>query len=579
MFSLIPKFTNQNLSRISHFLLLFCILILSVVCNPLISGWNVEPSVYFFFEGSILFASFFYINYLNKKIIQLNFIDGLLLICFLCCVITAMMTFQQSFFINDSLLTYMAVLSLYLPMKEIYKRNVHDLYFVFTLIVLFEIGTGILQLASSLYYLHTAPTLTGTFRNSGIYAIFLAFSLPLLFLLLKEQRLRVICIYLVLVVLALIIISKSRTAILLSMVIIGLQYSSNKKHIFYKWIKYVVVIFILMFVALIYFKYNSLIGRVFIWRNTISLFLEKPLTGWGGGSFEKQYLLAQLDYFRKSDQNVQYRYVAGNVTTAFNEYLQLLLEFGLLGVALFIYVIYNIIRIVRRTDNERVLYAGFSLGLIGISAFFYYSLHVTVFLCLIIISLAVIAVETGTSKSIKIKNAGLKLIIMVGSPAFVLYCIGQYNATNNWKHAAVIAQHDKPAALKIYKDIYLRLEHRSNFLYNYGAALFDAGQYTSSISIFEKGEKMVPDVDQLIFLGRAYQYEGNFDEAIRCFTDASDMVPSRFYPPFFLAMLYLQNGQKGKAIVIANKILHMPIKVPSPDVDFIREKMNTLITQ
>lgn len=55
------------------------------------------------------------------------------------------------------------------------------------------------------------------------------------------------------------------------------------------------------------------------------------------------------------------------------------------------------------------------------------------------------------------------------------------------------------------------------------------------------------------------------------------MNPSRFYTKYLLAKLYDETGQREKAILTANALLQMQIKVPSTAVDEIKEEMQNII--
>jgi O-antigen polymerase len=55
------------------------------------------------------------------------------------------------------------------------------------------------------------------------------------------------------------------------------------------------------------------------------------------------------------------------------------------------------------------------------------------------------------------------------------------------------------------------------------------------------------------------------------------MKPSRFYLKYLLTKLYDETGQKEKAIIKANELLRMQIKVPSIAIAEIIEDMQNII--
>lgn len=61
---------------------------------------------------------------------------------------------------------------------------------------------------------------------------------------------------------------------------------------------------------------------------------DAPWTGHGVGSFEAKYMDYQADYFKEYGSQNRYAMLADNVKQPFNEYLGVLINFGIVGLAL-----------------------------------------------------------------------------------------------------------------------------------------------------------------------------------------------------------------------------------------------------
>jgi O-antigen ligase len=83
-------------------------------------------------------------------------------------------------------------------------------------------------------------------------------------------------------------------------------------------------------ICLLFLKRDSSRGRWFICERTAELIAEKPLTGWGEHGFEKQYMPRQAAYL-KAHPNSEYAMLADGIKHPLNEYLNLTVNFGLLG--------------------------------------------------------------------------------------------------------------------------------------------------------------------------------------------------------------------------------------------------------
>lgn len=79
-------------------------------------------------------------------------------------------------------------------------------------------------------------------------------------------------------------------------------------------------------------KEDSALGRILVWKVTLSTPHPHASLLWGNGIgyFESQYGKWQADYFQEKEGTEKERHIAGYVTTAYNEFLELGLEQGII---------------------------------------------------------------------------------------------------------------------------------------------------------------------------------------------------------------------------------------------------------
>lgn len=110
----------------------------------------------------------------------------------------------------------------------------------------------------------------------------------------------------------------------------------------------------------------SINTRILIWRTTLEMMKNNPLLGLGIGSFKMNYLSYQAEYLKDHPQYLSYYGKAGE---AHNEYLQMCAELGIIGLLIFMVFIlsfYNLILDYLKKNQDykdKIMVLGLVLGL------------------------------------------------------------------------------------------------------------------------------------------------------------------------------------------------------------------------
>ena len=183
---------------------------------------------------------------------------------------------------------------------------------------------------------------TGTFNNPGPFAGYLALVLVCAFsALTRSSNLPVkqnVPLLLTCLLLALaLILSNSRAAWLAVVLPVGLyvgqQLPASRSRSLALKISMVVLLLLLVLFLYVY-KKDSADVRLLTWRAGFSLFLDAPIWGHGVGGFASNYMNYQAR-FLNAHPGSYFAYLADNNTIAFNDYLRLLCEQGVVGFILF----------------------------------------------------------------------------------------------------------------------------------------------------------------------------------------------------------------------------------------------------
>jgi hypothetical protein len=122
----------------------------------------------------------------------------------------------------------------------------------------------------------------------------------------------------------------------------------------------VVILLAISMTGLFLLKKDSASGRAFTWKIALQTIAKHPF-GVGLGNFAGSYGDVQAEYFASGAGSEREEYIAGGVEYAFNEYLQICIETGIIPFLVFLtFVIYVLVLGVR---NKNILPAG-SLGIV-----------------------------------------------------------------------------------------------------------------------------------------------------------------------------------------------------------------------
>ena len=242
---------------------------------------------------------------------------------------------------------------------------------------------GVLQYVNLLESNHVIFKITGSFSNPGHYGGFLALSIVVGLFMWRAKQYSITkgniffpCILFIQIVALL--LSDSRAAWLAVIVPICLLFANNYfNRPFYRhwYIKLsFCILIIVMMISLYYYKKASADVRVLTWNSSLFMIKDAPVFGHGIGSFAANYMPCQACYL---DEHVggNEALIADNNMLAFNEFIHVSCEQGLVGLLLFSGLL---IYAFRGTDNiKHGLVA--RLGLITLFVFALFSYPSSIF--------------------------------------------------------------------------------------------------------------------------------------------------------------------------------------------------------
>ena len=441
---------------------------------------------------------------------------------------------------------------------------------------------------------HSLYALTGSFYNPGPYSGYLAMIFPLClyeWLNLKEKTGRTwaeqgkyyIALGVMLLILCVLPAGMSRSAWIAAAIsgtwVYGMHASwgSKLKEFGRKYKKRLVlaciagsVIIIVAGYALFQLKATSANGRLFMWKISSMAIAESPVIGHGTGNFVSAYGRAQEDYFANGEYSETEELVAGSPEYAFNEYLQVAMEYGIP----FLLVISLVIAF--------CLWKGSSEGRIGLCggvisflvfAFSSYPMQIPGFAVTFYLLLA--ACVIGRSKVIL-----FLFISMMALLGTYYWKNNQYAACKDWYRSKMLYNIGAyQSAKEDYGKLYPELANRGAFLFEYGYSLHKLKEYDNSTRILEEAMTHSNDPMILNIIGKNYQALGDYEKAEEYLIRSTHRLPGRIYPYYLLVKLYAESEycQPEKLKYAAEIVLTKEPKVQSTAVKEMREEVKKLL--
>ena len=310
-------------------------------------------------------------------------------------------------------------------------------------------------------------------------------------------------------------------------------------------------------------------GRVFMWKITSLAIAEKPWAGYGPNSFPYIYGNAQEDYFASKVFNEQEELVAGCPQYAFNEYLQIALEYGCVVLVLILVAI---------AYCWIVSFKAKSIGFCGsilsfcIFAFFSYPTQFPGFVIAFLLVLLGSVNERGR-KPLSV------LILFTAIYSVYIYRDNRYKDCLQWSRNRILYETRSYAvAEKGYEQLYPGLERNGRYLFEYGRCLNKIKEYQKSIEILHEALLYNCDPMVLNIIGKNHYALQHYSEAEKYFIRSSHRLPNRIYPYYLLAKLYADSAfrQPDKFKTIADKVLYKQPKVYSKVVEEMREEIKKI---
>lgn len=437
----------------------------------------------------------------------------------------------------------------------------------------------------------------GTFFNSGLLAGFISLSIISLVNLLRANfkkedfRYSRQILYIVVLIIQIYIMLRltSRAALIASacgvIVILHSLFPPKSQTLFFliKSKSKILIFITIMFVVTGYYLYQlkpqSADGRILVWMSSIEMIKDKPILGFGVGSFRQNYMNYQAQYLATTS-NEQFKNLASDTSIAFNEPLKVLAEQGIIGIIILVMLLVSVFRTKNVKFRQEIISLKALLCTMLVFGLFSYpteSILFQIVFFFIIVQLSGLAdnqhiADFKVKKYMAIALALLAIIVYIPVGSSVFTYMDSCKKLDKIISCNVI---DKQIIFRL-QELYPRLSTTNEYLSYYGQALNRLREYEQAIPVLEQQGRCFPSSRQRVELGIALHGRGYYDEANEKWIEASKMVPALIKPHYLLAKSYFLQGKKELGCQQAKIVLTKKPKVNTPEIYYMKQEIKKI---
>lgn len=554
-----------------------------------------------------------------------NSLDGLLLLLFTFSCLQSMATATNLLSWWQDMTVEGSIAAVYFLVRYYEASGLITLRHIFFSLLCWgclQVLTGWLQVTGVCLSGYDNGEATGCFLNPAPYAICLGTLLPFMYrpLFLKQRgKYRVPCIFLSAVLsiaaIGLIVRSGSRAACvavcssLLVCLLPALRTSGIRRWLNGRW-RYLIASFtplLLVFACFLVYAIRpaSANGRAHIWAIAGRMACHHWFLGTGPKGFSGAFLEAQSAYLAVPAHSSGALFLTSGVRYAFNDWLQLACERGILILLVAIVLAGRILTLLCRTifspapsspDNPTdraqshpkapLVYVASALTVLFVASLFSYPMCTLPLRVLLMILLAVVARHAGTPGDrrphIVFSPAIIRItiaMIFFSGMACCLFSLLQLREYRQFYAVNLDAPYDEPPAARAGA-----LQHFSRLLHAelyyqqpLVKALEDAGDRNGEQTVLEEEMRLFPEPEGLCRLATLYGLTGHLQEEEALYFSTGRAFPLLLRPDFCLARFYYSHGDRLRGRYYAQKVLSKEPKVTNSAVAIMRSSAQALL--
>lgn len=319
---------------------------------------------------------------------------------------------------------------------------------------------------------------------------------------------------------------------------INKSFKTNKKFII--WLIMIVTVMLVGFFRLNSVKTESTEGRLIIWKNSLNIIRNQPILGYGLGSFKKQISLQLSDYFEKERPLNEKDNFTQQVNIANNDFIQLTIETGIIGIAFNICLVFIIISNIFGRSYNYCSVALICYMIMSFTNFIFYSVPCGYMLVL------VLALNDSERNYTFVSFQKRIVFIFIGVLLSVtIYYTLRYESAI--RQTNYLSKQNNPKYLNKLKPFQKILKSSDFYWLTVANKFYAAKSYQNAIKAAKKAINISYDYKAFSLLAEISNKTGSYEEE-KYLKAVNKIVPGLFLPKYKLFEYYLRvrNEIEGK---------------------------------
>ena len=262
---------------------------------------------------------------------------------------------------------------------------------------------------------------------------------------------------------------------------------------------------------------------------------------------------------------------------AFNEYLQVGVEEGLVGWLLLLTLVGVAVGYCLRDKGK----AGVLGAIVAMLVFSLTSYPLSVLpICISSVALLALAAPWEMRWRVGRWRVGvLALGLLVGCGLVCREAQGGKRAYVSWRQLSFVGSYAYGDYGEDFEKLMPYFRRNDRFLFAYGKALAAREHYEASTEVLSEGAARSSDPMFYNLTGNNYLALGQVEKAEECYWRAYYILPNRHYPLYLLTKLYNETGQVEKARAMARCLLDKKPKVMSTAIREMQDYARSVLAQ
>jgi O-antigen polymerase len=519
-----------------------------------------------------------------------------------------------------------AVLELVYPSMAVLLRAV-------VLLACCEAIVSIFQFVDLIPSANSYFQVTGSWVNPNVTAMFLAMSVPaVLYLLFSAGKTdRIFSVSALALITGSLFLLKCRTAIAGELAAAGMvlgyrfrlvQWLTGRRQ---RGLKLVLLAVVLAALATggwaaYRFKQASADGRKLIWKISLEMVKDRPLTGVGYGRFEYEYNRRQAGYFEEERGSEEEKKYASYVHMAYNEFLESGVEGGIPGLLLFAGIILFLLFqnragggaaanrgrtagqrpatggreeagegyvMILRGDADLMVVCRAAVAVFAFMSFFNFTLQAIPVTGLFVFYGSILSYQYARDRRerkgeeglapMRLNKAVTGVVLLLAGAWLIFTQPGIAAAQMELRQAErqIGRKHYRLAAGTLAKDGEI-LATSGGYWECLGKIAYMQKDYRSASDYLSRGRQYSSDPGLFILSGNCYEMQEQYDSAEKQYLIALNMEPDRLLPRYDLMNMYLKKGDTLRAVDRAAEILVIRPKVLSEKAEEYKEEADAV---